>query len=89
MLGWEPVERQQVSLGVLQQPGNLGGMRAELVDDLAQPLARLGGRPAVKIPRIAPDTSGCWARATCPSMSLRKWTVHRCQAQPNTLAMAD
>ena len=40
------------------------------------------------MPRIAPDTSGCWVRATWPSMSRRKWTVQRCQRQPNTLAMA-
>ena len=40
MLGRELVEGQQVSLGVLQQPGDLGRVRAELVDDLAQPLAR-------------------------------------------------
>src|SRR5829696_2980240 len=31
---------------------------------------------------------GCWALVTWPSMSLRKWTVQRCQGQPSTVAMA-
>jgi hypothetical protein len=57
VLGWEPVEGQQVSLGVLEQPGDLGGVGTELVDN---PTARA----AVKMPQIVPDTSGCWARAT-------------------------
>jgi hypothetical protein len=63
-------------------------MRAELIGDLSEPLACLGGRAATKIWRIAPDTSGCWARLTWPSMSRRKWTVQRCQGQPSTWPIA-
>jgi hypothetical protein len=43
---------------------------------------------AVKLPRIAPETSGCWARVTWPSVSRRKWTVQRCHEQPSTWAIA-
>jgi hypothetical protein len=43
VLGWEPVEGQQVGLGVGQQPGDLGSMRSQLVDDLTKPSPRLGG----------------------------------------------
>ena len=43
MLGWEPVAGQQVGLGVRQQPGDLGSMRSQLVDDLTKPSPRLGG----------------------------------------------
>ena len=64
MLGWEGVEGQQVRLGVLQQPGDPGGVGTELVDDLAESLARFGGRGGGEDAAIAPDTSGCWARAT-------------------------
>ena len=42
MLGREPVEGQQVGLGVLHQRRDLGGVGAELVGDLAQPLVGLG-----------------------------------------------
>ena len=44
MLGREPVEGQQVSLGVGQQPGDLGSMCSQLVGDLTEPLTGLGGR---------------------------------------------
>jgi hypothetical protein len=44
VLGREGVECQQVSLGVLYQPGDVGPMWAQLVDDLAQPLCGFGGR---------------------------------------------
>jgi hypothetical protein len=35
-------------------------MGAELVGDVAKLLAGFGGRGAVKIWRIAPDTNVCW-----------------------------
>ena len=41
MLGWQLVERQQLRLRCLQQAGDLGRGRGELVNDLDQPLARL------------------------------------------------
>jgi hypothetical protein len=47
-----------------------------------------GVTPVQRIPRMAPETSGCCARVTWPSMSRRKCTVQRCQGQPSTWAMA-
>jgi hypothetical protein len=44
VLGREGVEGQQIGLGVLQQHRDLGGVHAQLVDDLAEPLTGLGGR---------------------------------------------
>jgi hypothetical protein len=44
MGGREAVEGQQVSLGILQQPGDLGRMRAQLLDHLGQPDAGLASR---------------------------------------------
>ena len=43
MLGREGVEGQQLGLGVLQQAGDLGGMGAQLLDDLVETAAGLGG----------------------------------------------
>jgi len=37
VLGRKRVEGQQVSLGVLQQPSHLGGVRRELLDHLREP----------------------------------------------------
>jgi len=42
VLGGEGVEGQQVGLGVLQQPCDLGNVRCQLDDDLAEPGAGLG-----------------------------------------------
>jgi hypothetical protein len=42
----------------------------------------------MKIPRIAPEASGCCALLTWPSTSHRKWTAQRCQGQPSTCATA-
>jgi hypothetical protein len=44
VLGREPVEGQQLGLGVLQQAGDLGRVRLELLDDLPEPRSGLGGR---------------------------------------------
>jgi hypothetical protein len=40
-LGREPVEGQQILLGVLHQPRDLGRVHVQLLDDLAQPNAGL------------------------------------------------
>jgi hypothetical protein len=48
VLGREPVEGQQLGLGVLQQPADLGRVRAELLGDLSKPLTRLDGRASNK-----------------------------------------
>jgi hypothetical protein len=72
VLGREPVEGQQIGLGVLQQPGDLGCVRAQLLGDLAESLTGFGGRGGGEDAADGADTSGCWARATWPSMSRRK-----------------
>jgi hypothetical protein len=47
-------------------------MRSQLVDDLTERARASAAEVAVKICRIAPDSSGCWVRLTWPSMSPRK-----------------
>ncbi len=72
MLDGKRVKGQQVRFGVFEQPGDLRRGPGELVDDLGEALAGLGAVGGGEDLAIAPETSGCWALATWPSMSRRK-----------------
>jgi hypothetical protein len=64
VLSREGVEGQQLGLGVLQQPGHLGACHRSWSTTWASRSRASAAVVAVKIPRMAPDTSGCWVRAT-------------------------
>lgn len=70
MLGGEPVEGDQVLLGLLQELGNLGDAGGQALDHRAGPLAGLGGKD---LPQGGGDMPR-WAGRQCWYMSRTKCT---------------
>jgi hypothetical protein len=88
VVGREGVGGEDVVLGGLEHPGDLG-QRAPSVASASESLSRAPARfSALKIGRISAASSPCWSLRACPRQSLRKCTMQRCHGAPSTLAIA-
>ena len=88
MIARERVERDQVFLGVFEQPADLRRERLQTTDDLGRTVAGLFAGLRVEDLSEGGGDQAPLVAAAVRGMSRTKCTVQRCQLQPRTRSIA-